>query len=521
MKKLIIFVLLINGLIIANGQNADKKWSIGLLIGKTDYNGDLRPSALDLIKDLQVFKQAKLFGGLSLNRYLNKSFDLGLQATYGKIGYERVATTRLFDGTKIDGNLLLSYKLNNGYIFKTTAFIAPYLAGGIGFANFDNTSGTTTFNPSTKDFTGPPKTYSATEFIYTLGGGLKFNFSSSVALQLQSLYSFTSDKIDLYESNSNDGYFANSVGLIFSFGKPKDTDHDGVPDKSDKCSNTPANVTVDANGCPMDTDHDGIADYLDKCPNVKGLAAFQGCPDTDGDGIEDAKDKCNNTPANVKVDANGCPIDTDGDGVPDYQDKCPKEKGLVALQGCPDADGDGVADNDDRCPNEKGEVALKGCPDKDKDGVADIDDKCPDVPGIKENNGCPEVKIKAKEEPKVVEKVKKEVVLDKNIEPILFAPGVGVIFKGSHKSLNKVVKAMNDNPNAKLQINGHADNVGNPEKNKELSHKRAESAKEYLVKKGINAARMTATGFGDTKPVGDNKTAEGRKQNRRVDFILE
>jgi hypothetical protein len=201
----------------------------------------------------------------------------------------------------------------------------------------------------------------------------------------------------MYVSNSNDGYFSNSLGIIYSFGKPKDTDKDGVPDKLDKCSNTPANVKVDANGCPVDTDNDGIADYLDKCPNIKGLAAFQGCPDTDGDGVEDALDKCPNTPANIKVDATGCPIDSDGDGIPDYQDKCPNVKGLAAFQGCPDTDGDGIPDYEDRCPNEKGDKALNGCPDRDNDGIADIDDKCPDVPGIKENKGCPEVKTEVKE----------------------------------------------------------------------------------------------------------------------------
>ncbi|MEJ7661631.1 MAG: thrombospondin type 3 repeat-containing protein [Hymenobacter sp.] len=66
-----------------------------------------------------------------------------------------------------------------------------------------------------------------------------------------------------------------------------------------------------------------MPDYQDKCPDVKGLAALQGCPDADGDGVTDADDKCPNTPAGVKVDATGCPLDADGDGVADYLDKCP------------------------------------------------------------------------------------------------------------------------------------------------------------------------------------------------------
>ena len=76
--------------------------------------------------------------------------------------------------------------------------------------------------------------------------------------------------------------------------------------------------------------------------------------DSDGDGVSDKKDKCPNTPTGVKVDPNGCPLDGDGDGVADYQDKCPAEKGLAALQGCPDRDSDGIADADDKCPDQAG-----------------------------------------------------------------------------------------------------------------------------------------------------------------------
>lgn len=78
---------------------------------------------------------------------------------------------------------------------------------------------------------------------------------------------------------------------------PLDMDGDGVPDNADLCSDTPAGVPVDENGCPLDSDGDGVPDYLDKCPD---------------------------TPAEAIVDENGCPIDSDGDGVPDYQDRCPE-----------------------------------------------------------------------------------------------------------------------------------------------------------------------------------------------------
>ncbi len=263
------------------------------------------------------------------------------------------------------------------------------------------------------------------------------------------------------------------------YGVGKDTDNDGVPDKIDKCPETPINVKVDTLGCPVDSDNDSIPDYLDKCPTVKGIAEFQGCPDTDGDGIQDA------------------------------EDKCPTVKGLAIFQGCPDTDGDGIIDSLDRCPKDKGDIALQGCPDIDKDSIPDIDDKCPTVFGTKENNGCPEVKAEVRE------------VFRKALQGIKFATGKDVILKPSFPILDQVAKIMFENPSYKLLINGHTDNVGKADKNMILSEKRAISVKNYLLSKGVEESRIKATGYGDTMPVGNNKTKAGQKQNRRVEFIVE
>jgi len=160
-----------------------------------------------------------------------------------------------------------------------------------------------------------------------------------------------------------------SLGLTVALGKMKDEDKDGVSDKKDKCPGTPAGVAVDPNGCPLDKDGDGVPDYQDKCPDVKGVAALQGCPDKDGDGITDA------------------------------EDKCPDVAGLAALQGCPDADGDGVTDLSDKCPGTPAGVKVDatGCPlDRDGDGVPDYQDRCPDRAGPASNKGCPEIKAETK-----------------------------------------------------------------------------------------------------------------------------
>ncbi len=84
--------------------------------------------------------------------------------------------------------------------------------------------------------------------------------------------------------------------------------------------------------------------------------------------------------------------------------------------------------------------------------------------------------------------------------------------------LDKVVQLLNDNPSVKIQIAGHTDNIGTAADNLKLSDNRARSVVNYLVSKGIDAKRLTSKGFGATQPVADNKTEEGRAQNRRTEL---
>ncbi|NDV41982.1 OmpA family protein [Flagellimonas sediminis] len=256
-----------------------------------------------------------------------------------------------------------------------------------------------------------------------------------------------------------------------------------------------------------DTDGDGIYDKDDACPEVAGLAAFNGCPDSDGDGIEDSKDSCPNAAGPKEL--NGCP-DSDGDGVADKDDACPSTPGLASLAGCPDADGDGVADKDDACPNEAGPAANKGCPwpDSDGDGVLDKDDQCPDVAGTVANNGCPEV----------TEEVQKQ--LNDYARTILFDTGKSSIKAESTSVMVDIIQILNEYPNAKFTVEGHTDSVGSDATNQKLSESRANSVRDFLIDKGISASRLTAIGYGESKPIATNNTAAGRKQNRRVEINL-
>ncbi|MBI1782680.1 MAG: OmpA family protein, partial [Sphingobacteriales bacterium] len=86
--------------------------------------------------------------------------------------------------------------------------------------------------------------------------------------------------------------------------------------------------------------------------------------------------------------------------------------------------------------------------------------------------------------------------------------------------LDKVVQLMKDNPNIKILISGHTDNVGKPQDNLTLSDKRAKSAINYLLYKGVRIERLQWKGFGATKPVADNKTEAGKAQNRRTELTV-
>ncbi|PID94807.1 MAG: cell envelope biogenesis protein OmpA [Bacteroidales bacterium] len=300
-----------------------------------------------------------------------------------------------------------------------------------------------------------------------------------------------------------------------------DADKDGIADCYDNCENTPEGVEVDSIGCPLDTDQDGVYDYLDQCPNTPQDITIDtnGCPlDTYQDGVADYLDRCPNTPQEAVnlVDKNGCDQDNDQDGVADYLDKCPNtpQGAKVNTQGCAkDSDQDGVADYMDKCPNTPQEaksfIDENGCPkDTDGDDVLDYQDKCPNVKGVYDNNGCPAVS-------KDVLKVFKQA-----LHGIQFAFGKATIRSKSYSVLNLVVDIMKNNPEYNLSIYGHTDSQGSDELNLKLSKDRAKAVRQYLIEKGIDEARLTSDGYGETKPVADNTTAKGRAENRRVEFVV-
>ncbi|MDP6925335.1 MAG: OmpA family protein [Candidatus Scalindua sp.] len=165
-----------------------------------------------------------------------------------------------------------------------------------------------------------------------------------------------------------------------------------------------------------------------------------------------------------------------------------------------DSDGDGVPDEEDECPGTPPgiEVDAVGCAgDSDGDGVTDDIDVCMNTPkgAIVDDRGC-----------WVVKGVKFD-YKKWDVKPQF------------NSNLDNIIDILKNTPDLNIRVEGHTDNIGSEKYNLDLSKKRAESIKAYLVKKGIDESRITSMGHGLSKPIADNVTKEGRALNRRAELI--
>jgi OOP family OmpA-OmpF porin len=211
----------------------------------------------------------------------------------------------------------------------------------------------------------------------------------------------------------------------------------------------------------------------------KGKAVIVPPPplDSDGDGVTDDLDQCPNTPQGVSVDEVGCPLDSDGDGVPDYLDQCPNtpQGATVDDVGCPmDTDGDGVFDGIDQCPD-----TIKGA--------------------LVDSVGC-----------------------GYKLTGAQFGFDSAEITANGGELLDEVADRMvNDYPDISVTVEGYTDSRGDENYNQGLSLRRAESAKQELVSKGVPEDRITTVGMGESNPVASNDTDAGRAENRRVVLMVD
>ncbi|OGC90128.1 MAG: hypothetical protein A2W25_11090 [candidate division Zixibacteria bacterium RBG_16_53_22] len=442
-----------------------------------------------------------LDGGLDLRRGITDRFVLSFTLNY-VMTYDDTTETddqsfkfSSSDNAYVKLNGFLAGGLVRYYMFPSSS-VQPYLMAGIGvdFWRMTVQDYRAAYGPAVKD-----SKYRFRDFNIKYGAGFNFWLGENTTFDIQALMSQEIDNLTVLDPPIYYGraskmkerpftaYLEPTVGLTFYFGGGKDSDNDGVRDKKDMCPDTPQGAIVDEQGCPHDADGDGVYDGLDNCLDTpKGaIVDMTGCPlDTDQDGVPDGIDKCANTPPGVGVDNVGCPLDADKDGVFDTYDKCPDTPAgcLVDASGCNlDGDGDGVCDGKDRCPTTPALTVVN-------------------------EEGCP-VDVK-----KPVQKITLN---------IKYATGSYEPDAASKKVLEDLIVTMKNYTKATVEVDGFTDDAGSEQSNQVLSEKRAGAVKDYIVAGGIEPERVTAKGFGEDPAhfVADNKTAEGRAQNRRVELV--
>lgn len=176
-----------------------------------------------------------------------------------------------------------------------------------------------------------------------------------------------------------------------------------------------------------------------------------------------------------------------------------------------DTDGDGVTDSRDACPDTPAGavVDMRGCElDNDNDGVVDTQDLCPNTTtGAKvDDTGCEGITE----------------TIDTFAIEVEFPTNSSVIDHSFDAELRRVADALEDNPGTVVEIAGHADNRGEASYNKRLSQRRAEAVAARLTGPlGVDSAKVSAEGYGETEPVASNETAAGRAENRRVEARIQ
>ncbi|MEZ4989457.1 MAG: DUF6089 family protein [Saprospiraceae bacterium] len=509
MKRTFLLGLMLVSLTTVRAQQTSF-WEVGLLLGGSSMGGDLVDPDIGSLNDVNFAY------GLMARKYFQPNFAMRLNLLRSRLStndhrYERL-DYRGFRSQSPLTELSLDFEWDIlGHlrgVDGSAGGISPYLFAGLGMAIIDPK---TSFSYDNQDVQAD-KNANLPGGVFTIpfGAGIRFNLSPNWALTLDlGLRPTFSDYLDgvsmAGNPDKNDWYGIGGIQLWYNFSS-NDRDHDGIADADDACPDIAG--TELASGCP-DRDNDGVSDDKDACPDIPGTAALAGCPDSDNDGIPDSEDACPTQAGPAEM--NGCP-DTDGDGLSDAVDGCPEQAGPPENNGCPygDRDYDGVPDNEDRCPDQAGPVDNNGCPypDSDGDGILDKDDKCPDTVGPVSNAGCPEVEQEEQD------------VLDFATQNVRFALNDDRLLPASMPILDEVARVMLEFPSYNLRIEGHTDDQGDAAYNQNLSQARARRCFEYLQTKGVPAARMQYSGFGESRPIASNRTEAGRLQNRRVEFSL-
>ena len=481
--------LLVSGLILgglageaaAQGERPARPRALGLEIGA--FGGVFLPDEHHEFYDPAVAEQQPL-------REVNPDFGARLGFyPLSFLGIEGEAGAALSETAGGDSANL--YSLRGALVLQIPLRLTPFVAGGIG----------NTWLRSEETTLGTDR-----DRVWHGAAGLKFFANETLQFRLEGRLYYTNQERagnDPTDDNGMVGHFGILGGVTWVVGGRPDQGVESEPDP----------------------DGDGFVEPEDLCPNERGVEP-DGCPatDKDADGIVDSADRCPAEPETVNgvEDTDGCPDevpDPDSDGVRGPADRCPAEPedkdGFEDEDGCPDVDNDkdGLVDASDMCPGQSGPPENRGCPDGDRDGdgVVDRIDNCPDEVGRAEFQGCRTKQL--------ISITASQLKVFQNVQ---FATGKATISPRSRRLLENVAQVIKAHPEfRKIRIEGHTDDRGADDFNKSLSQDRAASVRDALIGQGVEADRLEAIGFGEERPLSSNRSANGRRKNRRVEFNLE
>ncbi len=476
MKKIyILFLTLCISLISLHAQPGNSRVSFGLggggLIGATTEESD-----------------ALRFHGRFFGRYAfidNAQIELGVGI--GRIAGENFSTLIApFDARLV----FIPMYMDMGH---------PYLYAGAGLLRYvnDDIPPTQATNRSESGWTD----------VIPFGVGFSYSLNDKVAFEVSGGYNLTgTDDLDVTNTDSkNDDYWSFLLALTTKIeGGSDDADNDGLTNDQEKeLGSDPKNSDTDGDGLmdgeevnkyqtdPKKQDSDG--DTLSDADEVRKYSTDPNKADTDSDGLNDADElqKYQTEPTKADTDNDGL---NDGDEVSNYK--------TLPLKA--DTDGDGLSDGDEVTKHKTNPLVA----DSDSGTIND---------GVEVKRGTNP--LDAGDDLPKKETIQLEVGKNFVLEGITFTSASADITPESEQVLEKVINTLEENKDIVVEIQGHTDNVGSRSSNMKLSTARAESVKQYLVSKGIDAARMTTKGFGQTKPIVPNTTEEGKQKNRRIEFV--
>ncbi len=378
---------------------------------------------------------------------------------------------------------------------------APYFYAGLGYMYFE----TEKFPPSG----GAQKSSGRSGFV-PVGAGVQFMTDDRIALELSAGYTISFvDGFTSYSALKKGNYWNAMLGVsIVGEDEDQDPDKDGLLTKEEK--------RIKTDPLDPDTDDDGLTDGEE----VRKYKTDPLNPDTDGDELKDGEEVKNilsslGLPlyASAAMDRSEMVLlqtggygtdplnpDTDGDKLTDGAEVLRHKTDPLR----PDTDGDRLTDGDEVLTHKSNPLNV------DTD-AGTVDDGVEVRRGTNPLNPADDV---PKEQPLEIE-VGKAIVL----EGLTFEFNKATIKAESEPVLNRAYEILRDNPSIEVEIHGHTDNVGKASYNLKLSQARANSVKQWLVKKGVDAGRIGTKGFGFVRPIASNDTDEGRQMNRRIEFV--